>query len=165
MGILTVEVVNLNKVLETLARVGISAEQAAANAAIHEAEYELPLTKERVPVATGALVSSGRVEQQASGQTGVVSAAIVYGGPAGSASGQTMDVDYAMQVHEDLMANHPNGQSKFVETVVREELESGRASARMGQEILASMRTMGAFRSRSGSWVRGTGGRFIGSAR
>lgn len=105
--------------------------KAANDAAFIEAKYELPLTKKIVPVDTGELQKSGRVEKGPAAPDTAAMAAIVYGGPAGSGPGQTQDVDYAVAVHEDLYAYHKHGQAKYIEAVVDEEFNSGRALARM----------------------------------
>jgi hypothetical protein len=61
--------------------------------------------KKQTPVATGKLRDSVRVEGPVvDGDR--ISAAVVAGGP---------DVDYAIQVHEDLDAKHDDGTAKFIE--------------------------------------------------
>lgn len=60
---------------------------------------------DQVPVDTGALRDSGRIERpQASGRE--VTIAFGFGGG---------DVDYAVYVHEDLQATHTNGKAKYLE--------------------------------------------------
>src|SRR5262245_17639352 len=66
-------------------------------------------TQPLVPVKTGALKSSGKVIDVVSEGSHIIGGKIVYGGP---------EVPYAIFVHEDLEAEHPNGgQAKFVEVV------------------------------------------------
>lgn len=65
-------------------------------------------SQELVPVLTGALKSSGRVE------VGGLLATISYGGS---------DAPYGAIVHEDLTLTHVNGQAKFLEQAVVEEQE------------------------------------------
>lgn len=122
---------------------------AAAMATRHEAEYQLALTQEQVPVSTpeeaavrgrvpGQLKASGRV-QGPDLTAKYVMADIVYGGPAGSGPGQLFDVDYAVYVHEALYAHHEVGKAKFVEDIVRAERETGRMVERMSAEIKQRM--------------------------
>jgi hypothetical protein len=131
-----------------------------------EAQYELALTQEEVPVDTGALKASGRVEPASEGL--MIASVIAYGGD---------EVDYALIVHEDLEAHHPNGKAKYVEGPVREEMSSGRAVARMSADIARMVASpLGAIQGRtrvsragsfsgrrSGFWLIGPGGKFIGS--
>jgi len=127
---------------------------AAGLAAIHEADYEFGLSQKLVPVATSELQKSGRVEaNQEKGS--LVTVDIAYGGPAGSGNND-VDVDYAIIVHEDLTAHHPRGQAKYVEEPVRAEMESGRAAARMGAEIVRLMSGI-----KVATRARGANGRFI----
>lgn len=131
---LTIEVVNLDKVIGRLSSLGDEVIGAAHFAARQEAKREFPLTQERVPIASGELQKSGRVEE-VDNEADEAVVAIAYGGPAGSGPDQSVDVDYAVVVHEDLEAHHPHGQAKYVESVVREELASGRAAERMAADI------------------------------
>lgn len=150
----TVEVVNLPEVLAAFGEMADMLAEAATEAAEAEAHYELPITKQLVPIATGQLHDSGRVEGVERGWD-ATTVGIAYGGPAGSGD-NTKDVDYALIVHEDLNAKHfnihetPKGLvitrggamgrgAKYVERVVRAELESGRAAERMGAIIRARM--------------------------
>lgn len=94
-------------------------------AALNEAKHEFPMTQEQVPVRTGALKASGRVDLFEF-EPGEVTAGIAYG---------NTEIDYAVIVHEDLEAFHPHGKAKFVEDVVRGEMESGHARERMAAEM------------------------------
>ncbi len=73
-----------------------------------EAEIEMTEAKRRTPVDTGKLRASGRVEQpQGFGRQ--ISVKLVFG------------TDYAVYVHENLEANHPNGgEAKFLESTLNE---------------------------------------------
>lgn len=137
---LTVQLVGYEQALAAVDFFGVRVAIAASTAALREAHFELPLTKAQVPVRSGQLQASGRVEQYPTDFTGTVAfAAIVYGGPAGSAPGQTEDVDYALIVHEDLEAYHSHGKAKYIEDVVNEEFGSGRAQERMAGWIAELM--------------------------
>lgn len=119
---LTVDVVGLEKAVMALVQLGPTVMQAAAEAALEEADYELGLTLVEVPFETGALFNTGRVEE-VDDEAGQLTAAIAYGDET---------VDYALAVHEDLEVHHdPPTKAKFVEDPVRAEMESGRALARM----------------------------------
>lgn len=127
MAELNVEVVNLDQVFEALDRVLGPGVLAAAQKAAHaEADFIFPQTQEQVPVATGRLRDTGRVEE-VDNAVGEVTVAIAYGDE---------EVDYALAVHEDLEARHPHGKAKYVEDPVRAELGSGRSAERMGRIIL-----------------------------
>jgi hypothetical protein len=80
-------------------------------AALHEEAEELMTeAKRRTPVDTGALRSSGHVQTPDIDRDSV-SVTMAFGGPA---------APYAVYVHEDLTANHPVGQAKFLESVLTE---------------------------------------------
>lgn len=77
-----------------------------------EAEIEATEAKRRTPVDTGNLRASIHVDDaKGTKDPGVVSVAIVAGGPA---------APYALTVHEDLEAFHRVGQAKYLESVLRE---------------------------------------------
>lgn len=124
---LTIEVLNLDKVTAKLtAALGPGIEKAVHAAAQAEARIILPKTQEQVPVDIGSLKSTGRIEEPPN-EAGEVTVAIAYGGMADNG----VDVDYALQVHEDLEARHPHGKAKYVEDPIREELTSGRSLERI----------------------------------
>ena len=174
-GSVAVEIVNLEKVISQIAQLGLRTIEAAGLAVEAEAQYELSLTQEQVPVDTGQLQASGRTEPADSGM--IIANVIAYGGPPGSGGpAQTEFVDYALIVHEDLAVFHKHGKAKYVEDVVRQEMGSGRAVARMSADITrmvesplgtAAGRTRyakaGKFSRRGGSWLMGSGGKFMGS--
>lgn len=73
------------------------------------------------PVDTGTLKSSGerKVERTNKGVEGIVR----YGGkgdPVNPATGKRAS-EYAVEVHEDLFVNHPQGKAKFLEDPTRRE--------------------------------------------
>jgi hypothetical protein len=97
---------NLNETLQKLSKLGDRANFELSKALFQEAEKVMAVSKEYVPVDTGALRSSGHV-QQPSVNGNVAEVTMSYGGPS---------VDYAVIVHEDLNAHHPHGVSKYLET-------------------------------------------------
>lgn len=77
-----------------------------------EFEKELKEMKRVVPLDTGDLESTGRVETTRDGG-GVVST-VIFGDP-------SMGVNYAVVQHEDLTLNHKNGrQAKYIESTLKE---------------------------------------------
>lgn len=126
--------VDVDKCIAALESLGPKVIHASEKAATAEAHREFRLTQHRVPYAGGELQKSGRVEE-IDYDSDTLTAGIAYGGHAGVAR-NTMDVDYALIVHEDLEAHHLFGRSaKYVENVVREEIENGRAADFMGAII------------------------------
>jgi len=99
---------------------------AVERAVYQEAETEMTMAKERTPVDTGALRSSGRVEYPEWIGRDTLLIRLAYGGPA---------LEYALRVHEDTNVYHKVGRSKFLESVVREETGSGRAQMRIESRI------------------------------
>lgn len=123
---LQVTVIGYEQCLAAVDVFGIRVAAAASEAAYREALFELPMTKELVPVATGALRRTGHVERHGL----EAQASIVYGDEM---------VDYAVIVHEDLYAHHENGQAKYIEDVVNNEFGSGAAQERMAAWIAELM--------------------------
>lgn len=129
---------DVDSMIATLASLGERIVEVSADAATNEAEFLLPLTRDQVPVGpTGQLRLSGRVEKP-DFEPDTLTAGVAYGGPAGAGLND-MDVDYALPVHEDLEARHPIGKAKYVEDVVRENIESGASSGRMSAEIISKL--------------------------
>ena len=156
-----IETVGAPEIVALIDAFGLKVHAAAAGAVLDEANLELEMTQELVPVATGELKASGRVE--ASQEAGTIGANIIYGGPAGSGR-NAVDVDYALAVHEDLAAHHPHGQAKYVEAVVQEEEASGRTAERMVGFVVGRLALSGAFVNRPGFYIRSAlTGRFGGS--
>jgi hypothetical protein len=81
-----------------------------AAALYQEAEIEMTEAKERTPVDTGALRSSGYVTPPSISGTRVT-VELGFGGSA---------APYAIYVHEDLDAFHTTGQAKYLESVLME---------------------------------------------
>jgi len=67
-------------------------------------------SKKRVPVDTGDLKRSGQIDEPVV-SANQISVRMGYGDTA---------VDYALIVHEDTTANHPNGQSHYLSSVIDE---------------------------------------------
>lgn len=91
-----------------------------------EAERIMTISKGLVPVDTGALRASGVAGVNVEG--GKVSMVLSYGGPA---------VDYAVIVHEDLSAYHPNGQAKYLEEPMLDAVNG--MEARLAESIRAEL--------------------------
>jgi len=89
-----------------------------------EAEEVLKVAKSRTPVKTGALRASGVLQEPV--KAGFMTAQpITFGDPTPY---------YAIFVHENLEARHPNGgQSKFLESAVMDAMPG--LSVRIGQRI------------------------------
>jgi len=79
-------------------------------------------SKRRVPVKTGNLRASGQVARPERTEGRKIVVTLSYGGAA---------VDYAVPVHENLEAEHPHGQAKYLESVLNEYVETA------GEEIAA----------------------------
>lgn len=107
-----------------LRRLALEARRAMGAALRAEAERIMAASKRLVPVDTGALRASGRVEGPVwGGET--VSVGLLYGGPA---------APYAVYVHENLAARHPTGQAKYLEQPVNE------ATAGLGDRLAERLR-------------------------
>ena len=92
------------------ARMTVRAKVAAALKA--EMMLVLEEAKSRVPVDTGALRDSGRVEIEDNG-SGPIRARITFGNET---------VHYAVEVHENIQAHHPRGgEAKYLESALNEE--------------------------------------------
>lgn len=92
-----------------------------------EAELEATESKKRCPVDTGALRASIHAEGPVR-EGRKMSAAIVAGGPT---------APYALRVHEDLDVSHRNGDSKFIESTLKE------SAPHMGDRIAKRLREEG----------------------
>lgn len=114
---------NVGAVVDTLKRIAEKFPDRVAQAIYQEAQIEMTESKRRCPVADpkwykeqgygeyqgtpGRLRGTGMVQQpERSGNN--ISVALTYG------------TDYAVYVHENLDAFHPNGQAKFLESVLDE---------------------------------------------
>lgn len=108
---LGVKMVGINNLSKMYARAGMSSQKALTQALFMEANEVLNASKRIVPVDTGALKNSGRVEQPKITPRDV-SVEITYGGAA---------APYALYVHEDPDASHAPGKTfKFLEKPARE---------------------------------------------
>jgi len=93
-----------------LQQIAKEAPKELGRALFQEAQIERTESMRRTPVDTGALRASHEVTPpKIEGRD--ISVSIVVGGPA---------APYAVPVHEDLEANHPVGQAKFLESTIRE---------------------------------------------
>jgi hypothetical protein len=103
---LGVKMHGLNQLSRMYARVGTGGQRALTQAVFMEANDVLNESKKIVPVDTGNLKGSGRVEPPVVSGSGV-SVEVTYGGAA---------APYALYVHEDLNASHAPGKSaKYLE--------------------------------------------------
>lgn len=109
---------------------GRAVADAIPGALFREANRIMTDSKKLVPVDTGALRSTGHVEEPVR-KGRKVSVEIGYGGPAGSGgsvepgkgrSGNPAPghVGYAVLVHEDMTAGHVVGQAKYLETPIKQ---------------------------------------------
>lgn len=81
-----------------------------AQAAVDTLAARVPEVQRRTPFESGELRDTVRVEgPEINGNR--ITAAIVAGGG---------EVDYALYVHEDMEADHPIGEAKFIESVLKE---------------------------------------------
>jgi hypothetical protein len=85
----------------------INTPKECARAVYAEALVEAKESMRRTPVLTGAARASHEVVLNAEEQ----SASIVVGGPG---------LEYVIPLHENLEADHPNGQAKFLESTINE---------------------------------------------
>lgn len=99
-----------DQVLGTLRTQGRGKVSEVKRGAEIEMDVELQESNRRCPKKTGALVATG-TRHPATVSGNVITVPITYGGG---------DVDYAIYVHEDPEAHHPNGQFKFLESTLRE---------------------------------------------
>lgn len=107
-----IEFPELNRVLGSLEKLGPELKRAVAARMNQWGEETMAQSKQRVPVDTGALRSSGHVVAP-DPNAQVLQMTLGYGGAA---------VDYALVVHENLEARHPVGEAKYLERPVMERL-------------------------------------------
>lgn len=101
-----VRMIGLSALAKQYGRAGMGTQTALRQAVFMEANEVLNESKKLVPVDTGALKNSGRVEQPRVDGRGV-SVEVTYGGAA---------APYALYVHEDPDASHAAGKTyKFLE--------------------------------------------------
>ena len=135
----TFEITGTEKLREALAKWGDQGPSAIGVALYEAAENIATQAKRLTPVDTGALRSSAHVTPPEINGS-ILTVTIGYGGPAGSGNqGDTnsVDVGYAVLVHENLTAHHPVGQAKYLEQPVLEAMRTLEAElARRAQVIL-----------------------------
>jgi len=93
----------MDGVMRNLMKISKQAERNLEQSITEGSHVILDRSNELVPVATGELKDSGKVEK-----------------PSRLESEVTYDADYAIHVHEDLEAFHPHGQAKFLQTAISE---------------------------------------------
>lgn len=122
-----IEVQGMDRVLRLLVQGGAAAVREVGMALYWEANTAFNKSQELVPVATGNLKSSGRVEMPQSTPSGV-EVEIAYGTP------------YGLYVHENLEANHAAPtQAKFLETPVVQQVEG--MGGRIADRVEAALRS------------------------
>ena len=126
---------SVNRVVGNINQAAVGANKACGRAIYAEAEHVLERTIPRVPVATGRLRDSGKVDGPRM-RAGDVEATVIFG--------NETDVDYAIFVHEDLRAVHPRGEAKFLERTLNE--AKATYSQRVGQRISDFFGGMGGIR-------------------
>lgn len=99
----------LDRLERNLATLGRNFASDVEAALYQEAKVEQQESMRRTPVDTGALRASHETETRREGRD--IVARISVGGPAAS---------YAVYVHENLEAQHPVGQAKFLESTLME---------------------------------------------
>lgn len=99
---------NADEIIQAIIASGEEGALAAARALRAEAQEVLAHSQMEVPVDTGALKNSGRIDPIVGIKTTANSMEVdvVYGSTA---------ADYAVYVHENLESHHPHGNAKFVE--------------------------------------------------
>lgn len=99
-----------------LTQFGESAVQSLGRQLYLEAQGIISQSQQLCPVDTGALRSSGYVEEPTR-EGDVMRVELGYGGPASKRNPKTGEAtdDYAVFVHENLEAHHPVGMAKFLE--------------------------------------------------
>ena len=120
---MSVEFEGAEEMQRTLRRIADSVPDQAEDALKQEAEVLAAQARDRAPVLTGALKDSIRVGKTTR-SGGDISVPIIAGGPS---------APHAAAVHEDLDAQHSNGQAKFLEQPVME--AAGSLVRKLGNRI------------------------------
>lgn len=123
---MTIKVEGLEQATKAIKAKGTAYRQAVAKAVFSEAQALLTESKILVPVITGNLKSSGRVNMKEGGD---IEAVISYGDPT---------VPYALRVHEEPRPPTSNGTYKYLETPFKE--ASGKYAARIAANAKKYMR-------------------------
>ena len=125
----------VRQVLQVFAALARQNPRAAQSALRSIGEVDLTKMKRRTPVDLGNLRGTGRVENLAG-----LGIRWAFGGTTGKKlrRGKKVFVDYAVVVHQNLRARHnPPTQSKFIESVLTEELPN--YPRRLGQRWAREM--------------------------
>jgi len=105
-------------------------QKAIANSLYVECELIKTVSMKRTPVDTGVLRASHEV-QKPKVEGGDISCSIAVGGPA---------APYAIYVHENLMAHHPVGQAKFLESAIND------AKPGLAERVMSRVNVEGMFK-------------------
>lgn len=127
---LTIHFENIEALTSAMASLSEHVQSGGKRAIYQEAEREMKISKTHVPVDKGNLRATGHVEEPMVTPEGI-EVILGYGGPAAGG----IDVGYALVVHEDLELHHKVGEPKYLESPMRDELGSGRASEFVGAII------------------------------
>ena len=123
----TIELDGMDKLLRLLVIGGAQAVKATGQALYWEANTAFNKSQGLVPVATGRLKSSGRVQVPRM-EGSQVTVDIAYGTP------------YGLYVHENLQANHASPtQAKFLETPVVQQVDG--MGSRIADRVEATLRS------------------------
>lgn len=107
---MTLDLKGAEQIKARLARLAAQVPNEVARALYEEARVEQVESMRRTPVDTGALrASHNTTKPEIDGRD--ISVSIEVGGPA---------APYAIHVHENLEADHPVGQAKFLESTLNE---------------------------------------------
>ena len=121
------KVSGLDRVVANLERIGEQMVTRAEAALYQEAELIMTTAKERTPIKTGALRSSGHVKAPTRTRS-QVSVRLGFGGTA---------APYAIAVHENLNAYHRVGRAKFLESAIVDALPT------LAPKIMLRVRSFG----------------------
>jgi len=128
------EVTGGAEMLNRLLHAGDRLRDQLERALFQEALIETRESMQRTPIDTGALRASHETHPAERDARGNISVTITVGGPAGGGDTPTISlgksgkilkdttpgVGYALYVHENLDADHPVGQAKFLESTLLE---------------------------------------------
>lgn len=119
-----------------LRKFSLAAEVALGNALMEEARVIAGRAQSLAPRRTGELRKSAAVTGPYREGTRVTEVDVSFGGPEGTGNlgeSNSIYVDYAVAVHEDLYVKHPEGQAKFLEHPVLEWARD--AEARLAERV------------------------------
>ena len=124
---------DLERIQRALAQSGPEGAKVAARALRNEAQEAMAVSQDEVPVDTGALKGSARINPETgvfNGPNGVY-VELAYGGPA---------AEYAVAVHENLEAFHPHGKAKYLEDPMTRQVNG--ISGRIADKVEAATKGM-----------------------